>query len=50
MSHIHYKQLSKKERCFIEISLKNKHSIRIADFILNQQKSPQWACLMTCCR
>lgn len=28
MSHLHYKQLSKKERCFIEISLKNKRSIR----------------------
>ena len=28
MSHIHYKQLCKKERCFIEISLKNNRSIR----------------------
>lgn len=28
MSQIHYTQLSLKERCFIEISLKNHHSIR----------------------
>lgn len=28
MSHLYYKQLSKKERCFIEISLKNRRSIR----------------------
>ena len=28
MSHLHYKQLQRKERCFIEISLKNNRSIR----------------------
>ena len=28
MSHLHYKQLQQKERCFIEISLKNNRSVR----------------------
>ena len=39
MSHIHYKQLCKKERCFIEISLKNKHSIRGIAKELNRNPS-----------
>lgn len=39
MSHIHYKQLCEKERCFIEISLKNKHSIRGIAKELNRNPS-----------
>ena len=39
MSHIHYKQLCEKERCFIEISLKNNRSIRGIAKDLNRSPS-----------